>query len=79
MQRLVDGRWERVLDDGDWATTYRWTRLNAVLGTSKATLTWRIGPGTPAGTYRFVHHGDAKNFWGRITPFTGTSGTFTVG
>ncbi|MEU0685626.1 neutral/alkaline ceramidase [Streptomyces uncialis] len=79
VQRLVDGRWERVLDDGDWATTYRWTRLNAVLGTSKATLTWRIDPAAPAGTYRFVHHGDAKNIWGRITPFTGTSGTFTVG
>jgi neutral ceramidase len=34
--------------------------------------------GTPAGTYRIVHHGDAKNLLGTITPFTGTSRTFTV-
>ncbi|MFC9803007.1 neutral/alkaline ceramidase [Streptomyces bacillaris] len=79
VQRLeADGRWARVLDDGDWETTYRWTRLNGLTGTSKATVTWRIGADTAPGTYRIAHHGDAKNLLGKITPFTGTSAAFTV-
>ncbi|MFC4058644.1 neutral/alkaline ceramidase [Planomonospora corallina] len=78
VQRLADGRWERHLDDGDWATRFRWTRLNPLAGTSKATVTWDIGPDTPAGTYRVVHFGDRRNLLGRITPFTGVSRSFTV-
>ncbi|MEU3304403.1 neutral/alkaline ceramidase [Streptomyces sp. NPDC006678] len=78
VQRLVDGRWVRVLDDGDWQTTYRWTRVNGLTGTSKATITWSIDTGTAPGTYRVVHFGDAKNLFGKITPFTGTSPAFTV-
>ncbi|WP_299531419.1 neutral/alkaline ceramidase [uncultured Streptomyces sp.] len=78
VQRLVGGAWVRELDDGDWATAYRWTRLNGVTGTSKATITWTTGPDTPAGTYRIVHHGDAKNLFGKTAPFTGTSPVFTV-
>lgn len=78
VQRQVNGQWVRQLDDGDWATTYRWTRLNGVTGTSKATVTWKIAPGTPPGTYRIVHHGDAKSLLGRITAFSGASRTFTV-
>ncbi|MFJ6886527.1 neutral/alkaline ceramidase [Streptomyces californicus] len=78
VQRLENGTWKRVLDDGDWETTYRWTRLNGLTGTSKATITWRIAPGTAPGAYRIVHHGDAKSLLGKITPFTGATGTFTV-
>ncbi|EFE72641.1 neutral/alkaline non-lysosomal ceramidase [Streptomyces filamentosus NRRL 15998] len=79
VQRLENGTWKRVLDDGDWETTYRWTRLNGLTGTSKATVTWKIAADTAPGTYRIVHHGDAKNLLGKITPFTGATGTFTVG
>lgn len=71
VQRLVDGKWVRTLDDGDWRTTYRWTRINGLTGTSKATITWDIGADTTPGTYRIVHHGDSKNLLGKITPFTG--------
>ncbi|MEV6650834.1 neutral/alkaline ceramidase [Streptomyces sp. NPDC051219] len=78
VQRLVDGRWVRMLDDGDWQTKYRWTRINGLTGTSKATITWDIGADTPPGTYRIVHFGDARSLLGTITPFTGTSRTFTV-
>ncbi|MFH9610572.1 neutral/alkaline ceramidase [Streptomyces sp. NPDC017448] len=78
VQRLENGAWKRVLDDGDWETTYRWTRLNGLTGTSKATVTWKIAPDTAPGTYRIVHHGDAKNLLGRVTPFTGATGAFTV-
>ncbi|MDP9867547.1 MULTISPECIES: neutral/alkaline ceramidase [Streptosporangium] len=78
VQRLVDGVWARHLDDGDWQTVYRWTRLNGLTGTSKATITWDIAPGTPAGTYRIVHSGDSRNILGKVTPFTGASRSFTV-
>ncbi|GAA3127009.1 ceramidase CerN [Planomonospora alba] len=78
VQRLVDGRWERHLDDGDWATRFRWTRLNALTGTSKATVTWDVAPDTPVGTYRVVHFGDRRNLFGGVTPFTGVSRAFTV-
>lgn len=78
VQRLENGTWKRVLDDGDWETTYRWSRLNGLSGTSKATITWRIAADTAPGTYRIVHHGDAKNLLGKITPFTGATGNFTV-
>lgn len=78
VQRLENGSWRRVLDDGDWETTYRWTRLNGLTGTSKATVTWDIAPDTAPGTYRIVHHGDARSLLGKITPFTGATGTFTV-
>ncbi|MEU4390297.1 neutral/alkaline ceramidase [Kribbella sp. NPDC023855] len=73
VQRQVGGQWQRIADDGDWDTTYRWTRTG--LADSKATITWKA---TQPGTYRIIHRGDAKALNGTITPFTGTSRTFTV-
>ncbi|MFJ5280902.1 neutral/alkaline non-lysosomal ceramidase N-terminal domain-containing protein [Streptomyces parvulus] len=79
VQRLEGGGWARYLDDGDWETTYRWRRTNALTGESTATITWDIAPDTPPGRYRIVHHGDAKNgLTGAISPFTGASRPFTV-
>ncbi|MEU2491148.1 neutral/alkaline non-lysosomal ceramidase C-terminal domain-containing protein [Streptomyces sp. NPDC007883] len=77
VQRLVDGRWVRVPDDGDWQTTYRWTRTSSLTGTSKDTLTC-LGADTPPGTFRVVRFGGARSLLGRVTPFTGTSRSFTV-
>ncbi|MFJ3930074.1 neutral/alkaline ceramidase [Streptomyces sp. NPDC090029] len=79
VQRRVGGAWVRVLDDGDWDTTYRWIRLNALTGTSKAVVSWQITPGTPAGTYRIVHHGDAKSLFGGVRAFSGATAGFRVG
>jgi neutral ceramidase len=79
VQQLVDGRWVRRLDDGDWDTTYRWVRLNGVTGTSKAVVTWKVAPGTPKGTYRIAHFGDSKSLFGKITGFSGATRPFTVG
>jgi neutral ceramidase len=73
VQKLVSGQWQRVADDGDWGTTYRWERTG--LADSKATITWKA---EAPGTYRIVHHGDSKALNGTITPFTGTSRTFSV-
>ncbi|HEX6340434.1 neutral/alkaline ceramidase [Umezawaea sp.] len=78
VQRQVNGRWTRHADDGDWSTRYQWRRSG--VANSEATITWAIPVGTPAGTYRIVHHGDWKSGWtGAITAFTGTTTTFTVG
>ncbi|MEU6626017.1 neutral/alkaline ceramidase [Streptomyces litmocidini] len=79
VQRLEDGSWTRHLDDSDWQTKYRWQRTNPLTGESSATITWDIPPGTPPGTYRIVHHGDAKNgLTGAINAFAGASRPFTV-
>jgi neutral ceramidase len=77
VQRLENGTWTRHADDGDWSTRYQWKRVG--VANSEATITWEIPAGTPAGNYRVVHHGDWKSGWtGAITPFTGTTRTFTV-
>lgn len=73
-QRDGDG-WTRVADDGDWSTTFGWRREGQ--GRSIATVTWVV-PNNAAGEFRIVHHGTARSADGSLTPFTGTSPTFTV-
>jgi neutral ceramidase len=73
VQRQIGGQWQRIADDGDWGTSYRWERTGPA--DSKATITWKA---TEPGTYRIVHHGDSKALTGTITAFTGISRTFTV-
>ncbi len=76
MQRLDGGQWRTVATDSDWSTVYRWNR--AYLAVSHAEISWQVPVDALAGTYRIVHHGDAKNLLGRVSAFTGTSRTFTV-
>lgn len=76
VQRQTGTTWKTVSTDSEWQTIYRWKR--EYLGISTAQITWTIPVATSAGTYRIVHHGDAKSLFGTITPFTGTSRTFTV-
>ncbi|MER0245659.1 neutral/alkaline ceramidase [Streptomyces sp. HSW2009] len=71
------GGWRTVATDDDWSTTYRWRR--AYLAVSTATVTWDVPREATPGTYRIVHHGDARSLDGTRTSFTGTSRTFTVG
>lgn len=77
IQRRARGGWTTVADDGDWSTKYRWARLG--IAASTVTVTWEIPPDAAKSTYRVVHHSDAKDALGRITPFRGISGEFTVG
>lgn len=76
VQRSDGGQWRTVTTDSDWSTIYRWTR--EYLGVSTAKISWRLPADTTAGTYRIVHHGDARSLFGKISTFTGTSRTFTV-
>lgn len=77
VQRLDGGTWKRVADDSDASTTFTWKRVLAAQST--ATITWAIPAGTPAGSYRIVHHGAAKDALGRISQFSGATAPFTVG
>jgi neutral ceramidase len=76
IQQRTGDAWTTVAGDADWQTEYRWTR--GFGAESTAQITWTIPPATPAGTYRIVHHGDAKSLFGTIRPFTGTTAPFTV-
>ena len=76
VQRLDNGRWLRIADDGDWSTIFRWHKQRRA--GSVATVQWRIPSGTEVGRYRLVHHGTTRNADGTFTEFTGTSGEFTV-
>lgn len=76
VQRRDGSRWVTIADDGDWSTKYHWARLGVAAST--VTTTWDIPRNTPEGDYRLVHHGDAGDVLGRITPFTGVSATFAI-
>ncbi|GAA0794250.1 neutral/alkaline ceramidase [Spirilliplanes yamanashiensis] len=76
VQRQVAGAWRTVATDDDWSTKYRWARNG--LAASTATIEWAVPADAAPGTYRIVHHGDAKSLLGRVAPLTGTSRTFTV-
>jgi neutral ceramidase len=76
VQRLDGDQWRTVADDGDWSTTFTWTRTEP--DQSLVTVTWAVPAGTPAGTYRVLYHGDAKGPDGTVAAFTGTSRLFQV-
>lgn len=77
VQKLEQGKWIPLLDDNDWNTVYEWKRILGA--TSQAALSWHTNQNTPAGTYRFVHYGDAKAaFSGFVWSFTGVSRPFEV-
>ncbi|PXY26944.1 neutral/alkaline ceramidase [Prauserella muralis] len=75
VQRRQGSSWHTVADDGDWSTTFRWTRDG--VAASKVTIGWTV-PADAEGVYRVRYHGDAKGLLGRVTAFTGTSNQFTV-
>lgn len=61
MERQADdGSWEVAATDDDWATRFRWGRRHELSELSFATVEWTIPEGTPAGSYRLRHYGDAK-------------------
>ncbi|EHR59880.1 neutral/alkaline ceramidase [Saccharomonospora cyanea] len=76
VQRLVEGGWQRVADDGDWSTMLRWKRRG--VSASEVTVSWEVPADAPEGTYRVRYHGDARSLSGVVREFTGTSGEFRV-
>lgn len=76
VERRVDARWQRVADDGDWSTMFRWKRDGA--SASRVTITWDVPTDAPRGTYRIRYFGDARSLLGTVRPISGTSPTFGV-
>jgi len=78
VDKLSGSEWSTYRTDSHPSTIYQWERTSTVLGTSTVNISWTIEDGTPSGSYRLTYYGDAKSLLGKITPFTGTSSTFTV-
>ena len=76
VERATDDAWQRVADDGDWSTTFRWARTGRA--GSIITITWTIPDAVTPGRYRIRYHGDAADTAGSTHPFTGTSAEFQV-
>lgn len=71
--------WEIVHTDASWETRFHW--LKGSNRESNATVEWHIPPTAPAGSYRIQHFGhykELKGFRPIITPYNGSSDTFTV-
>ena len=81
VQRREGDAWVRIADDGDWSTTFRWSRAGRrrhQRGHSIATVLWDIPDVAAPGEYRIVHHGTALTTAGTEFPFTGTTREFKV-
>jgi neutral ceramidase len=76
VQRDGTGGWTTVAVDDDWTTLFRWHRV--LPGVSVVRVAWRIPADAEPGRYRIVHHGDALDRAGAVTPYTGVSRPFTV-
>ena len=57
---------------------FEWHHTSVILGESLATITWTIPPSTDTGDYRIQHFGYHKHFLGSVSPYSGTSSTFSV-
>ena len=79
VEKDVGGTWARIRDDKDWELVYNWKRTNGLTGTSDVTITWESKSSDRGGRYRLKYYGDWKNgIGGKISPFEGTSGVFTL-
>lgn len=58
VERQSEHGWDRVADDGDWATKLVWNRRPASV--SEITVTWDIPESAQPGTHRVRYLGDAR-------------------
>lgn len=70
--------WKVIATDTNIETRFVWKRLNPILGTSSATVVWKILPGMEPGLYRIRHFGAHKTLLQSIVPYRGTSKVFQV-
>jgi len=78
VERLVGSQWQVLFDDADWDTRFMWESHD--VSQSLLTITWDIADYVPTGQYRIQTFGYAKKeaFSSKLTPYVGTSSTFTV-
>ncbi|MDX8364321.1 neutral/alkaline ceramidase [Cytobacillus sp. IB215665] len=78
VQKLENGEWITVANDGDWETKYRWIRESTILGTSSSLIEWEIPFDADAGNYRIVHYGAYQTITGKVYEYDGISSEFTL-
>lgn len=79
IQKKEGMSWKTIYYDWDWCTTFRWTRIDALWGTSQVTIKWNIPQDAPSGTYRIKYNGADKSGWtGEIRQHTGYSREFVI-
>jgi neutral ceramidase len=76
VQRRAGDAWDRIQDDGDWATRFTWQKYRE--GRSEVTISWDTSPDTPLGEYRIIYHGEARTEPGGLRAFTGATEPFQV-
>jgi neutral ceramidase len=76
VERSAGADWQRVADDGDWSTKFRWQRSGRTGST--VTIEWAIPADTAAGQYRLAYFGDVRGADGAIRPLTAATDPFEV-
>jgi neutral ceramidase len=77
VQKNENGKWTTLFKDLDPCTIYSWKR--DFIANSNVTISWNIPKNTQSGEYRLCHHGNFKDFSGKISPYEGVSSSFKVG
>ena len=70
-----EGVWQTIATDDDWSTTFRIEREWLVF--KHARITWKIPEDAAPGSYRILHHGEAKS-GGGIASFQGRTRGFSI-
>ncbi len=76
VQIEIQGRWNLVADDGEFATRFIWQPQGMHKGL--ATLEWSIPKDQPPGKYRIFHRGTSSNRRGQLTPYQNASSVFDI-
>ncbi|WP_327150949.1 neutral/alkaline ceramidase [Nocardia sp. NBC_01329] len=76
VQRLVDARWVRVANEGEWNIRFHWSKRPPA--TSVAGFTWDIPGDAPTGRHRFVHYADRMAPDATLHPVIGISNEFDI-
>jgi neutral ceramidase len=76
VQREAAGGWQRIADDGDWATRFNWRRLGR--SRSLITVSWDVPAETELGRYRLLYRGDVLEPGGALRPFSAATEPFEV-
>lgn len=75
-QQQQDGGWAVIRVDADWDTRFHWERH--LISESIVRVEWYTDAASPSGTFRIKTFGASKAISGAITPYEGTSATFTL-
>ncbi len=79
IERQTEDAWTPVATDADWSTKATFSPYKNVSKPYKVTVHWEIPADTSPGTYRVVHHAQARlTEKGALAPVTGQSDTFQV-